>query len=184
MRIRPLSRSAYSSAGPETLRRAHGVQPVSVLQTEYFLFERGVEAEVLPAARELGVGFVPYSPLGRGFLTSAVKPAEHYEEDNFRRHDARWKGENYRTNKRAVDRLNELAAEKGITAAQLALAWLLAGGQDIVPIPGTRTATRVEENLAAADVELTEADLARINEIVPDGAAGPRYTPEYMPTWV
>lgn len=173
-----------SEVGPETLRRAHAVQPVSVLQTEYSLFERGVEAEVLPAARELGVGFVPYSPLGRGFLTSAVKPAEDYEEGDFRRYDARWQGQNYEANKRAVGQLHELAAAKGISAAQLALAWLLAQGQDIVPIPGTRTASRVQENVAAADVELTEADLIRIEEIIPDGAAGARYTPEHMPTWV
>ena len=102
-----------SEVGPETLRRAHAVQPVSVLQTEYSLFERGVEADVLPAARELGIGFVPYSPLGRGFLTSVVKPAEEYEEDDFRRHDARWQGENYTANKLAVDRLHEFAAEIG-----------------------------------------------------------------------
>ncbi|GAA1741809.1 aldo/keto reductase [Isoptericola hypogeus] len=173
-----------SEVGPETLRRAHAVQPVSVLQTEYSLFERGVEAEVLPAARELGIGFVPYSPLGRGFLTSAVRPAEEYEEDDFRRHDARWQGENYRTNKRAVDQLHELAATKGISAAQLALAWLLAQGDDVVPIPGTRTAARLEENLAAADVTLSPADLARIDEIIPHGAVGVRYTSEHLPTWV
>ena len=173
-----------SEVGPETLHRAHAVQPVSVLQTEYSLFERGVEADVLPAARELGIGFVPYSPLGRGFLTSVVKPAEEYEEDDFRRHDARWQGENYTANKLAVDRLHEFAADKGLTAAQLALAWLLAQGEDVVPIPGTRTATRLEENLAAGDVVLSEADLARIDEIIPTGAVGARYTPEHLPTWV
>lgn len=173
-----------SEVGPETLRRAHAVQPVSVLQTEYSLFERSVEAEVLPAARELRIGFVPYSPLGRGFLTSAVKPAEEYEEDDFRRYDARWQGENYRTNKRAVDQLRELAAEKDITAAQLALAWLLAQGDDIVPIPGTRTAARLEENLAAADVTLSQPDLARIDEIIPNGAVGARYVPAHLPAWV
>ncbi len=156
----------------------------SVLQTEYSLFERKVESSVLPVARELGIGFVPYSPLGRGFLTSAVKPAEEYEEGDFRRHDARWQGENYETNKRAIDQLHGLAAEKEITAAQLALAWLLAQGEDIVPIPGTRSLVRLEENLAAADVNLTAGDLKRIGEIIPNGAVGVRYTPEHLPTWV
>ncbi len=173
-----------SEVGPDTLRRAHAVQPVSVLQTEYSLFERGVETEVLPAARELGIGFIPYSPLSRGFLTSEVKPAEEYEESDFRHHDARWQGENYLTNKRAVDQLHELAAEKGITAALLALAWLLAQGEDIVPIPGTRSTARLEENLAAADVTLTETDLTQIDQIIPNGAVGARYTPEHLPTWV
>ena len=172
-----------SEVGPETLRRAHAVQPVSVLQTEYSLFERAVEAEVLPTARDLGIGFVPYSPLGRGFLTSAVKPAEEYDEDDFRRHDARWQGENYRANKLAVDQLHELAKEKATSAAQLALAWLLAQGKDVVPIPGTRSVVRLEENLGAADVELKQDDLARIQDIVPIGAAGSRYAPGYLPTW-
>ncbi|GAA1738832.1 aldo/keto reductase [Isoptericola hypogeus] len=173
-----------SEVGPETLRRADAVHPVSVLQTEYSLFERGVESDVLPVARELGIGFVPYSPLGRGFLTSAVKPAEEYEEGDFRRYDARWQGDSYTANKRAVDQLHELASAKGVTAAQLALAWLLAQGHDIVPIPGTRSRARLEENLAAADVDLTQADLERIDSILPHGAVGDRYTPEHLPTWV
>lgn len=139
-----------SEVGPDTLRRAHAVHPVSVLQTEYSLFERSVEAEVLPAARELGIGFVPYSPLGRGFLTSAVKPAGEYDETDFRRHDARWQGESFLKNRQAVEQLQDLADGKDITTAQLALAWLLAQGDDIVPIPGTRSGTRLEENLAAA----------------------------------
>ncbi|WP_430645526.1 aldo/keto reductase [Agromyces sp. GXS1127] len=173
-----------SEVGPETLRRAHAVQPVSVVQTEYSLFERGVESEVLPAARELGIGFVPYSPLGRGFLTSAVKPAEQYEASDFRRHDARWQGENYRSNVSAVDRLTALAHDNGVTAAQLALAWLLAQGDDIVPIPGTRRVDRLEENISAAALSLTATELDLIDEIIPDGAVGARYTDEHLPTWV
>lgn len=173
-----------SEVGPETLRRAHAVQPVSVLQTEYSLFERGVETAVLPAARALGVGFVPYSPLGRGFLTASVRPAEEYEATDFRRHDARWQGENYLANKRAADQLRALAEEKGITAGQLALAWLLAQGDDVVPIPGTRSIARVEENAAASEVVLTPGDLDRIDAIIPHGAVGARYTEQHLPTWV
>ncbi len=141
-----------SEAGPDTIRRAHVVQPVSVLQTEYSIFEREVETAVLPVIRELGIGFVPYSPLGRGFLTSDVKPASEYPEDDMRRWDARWQGENYEANVEAIGMLTELAASKGITVTQLALAWLLAQGDDIVPIPGTRKPHRLVENVAAADV--------------------------------
>ncbi|HET9127805.1 MAG TPA: aldo/keto reductase, partial [Propionibacteriaceae bacterium] len=164
-----------SESGPETLRRAHAVQPVSVLQTEYSIFERGVEDAVLPTVRELGIGFVPYSPLGRGFLTSAVKPAEEYDDNDFRRHSPRFQGENFQKNKQAIDQLSALASEKGITPAQLALAWLLAQGDDIVPIPGTRSLTRLQENLGAADVSLGQDDLDRIHEILPHGAFGERY---------
>ncbi len=172
-----------SESGPETLRRAHAVQPVSVLQTEYSIFERDVEDAVLPVVRELGIGFVAYSPLGRGFLTSVVKPADQYDETDFRRHHPRWQGENYEKNKRAIDQLSQLASDKGITPAQLALAWLLAQGDDIVPIPGTRSLPRLEENLGAADVALTPADLERIHEIVPEGAYGPRYPAGRVPVW-
>ncbi|MGX6447730.1 aldo/keto reductase [Patulibacter sp. S7RM1-6] len=172
-----------SEAGPDVLRRAHAVQPVSVLQTEYSLFERGVEAEVLPTARELGIGFVPYSPLGRGFLTGDFRPGAEYPQDDMRRWAAQWQPGNYERNAAAVEALRALAAEKGITAAQLALAWLLSRGDDVVPIPGTRSAARVAENVAAAEVELTDADRARIAEIVPDGAYGERYPEELMPTW-
>lgn len=132
--------------------------------------------------RELGIGFVPYSPLGRGFLPNAVKPGIEYAEDDFRRIDERFQGENYAYNLRATQRLKELAAVKGITVAQFALAWLLAQGEDIVPIPGTRSATRVEENAGAADVDLTPADLRRIVEILPHGSAGSRYPAAFMPT--
>lgn len=170
-----------SEAGPETICRAHAVQPVSVLQTEYSIFEREVEADILPVLRELGIGFVPYSPLGRGFLTSAVKPASEYPEDDMRRWDARWQGENYDANLEAIGRLTELAESKGITVTQLALAWLLAQGDDIVPIPGTRKPHRLEENVAAAEVSLTQGDLDRIREILPNGAAGARYPTALMP---
>ena len=172
-----------SEAGPQTIRRAHAVQAVSVLQTEYSVFEREVEADVLPVVRELGIGFVPYSPLGRGFLTGDVKPAEEYDETDFRRTNPRFQGENYRRNKEAIDRLSALAASKGVTTPQLALAWLLAQGDDIAPIPGTRSQKRLEENVGAADVTLTADDLAQIQDIVPNGAYGARYTEERMPVW-
>jgi aryl-alcohol dehydrogenase-like predicted oxidoreductase len=172
-----------SEAGPDIIRRAHAVQPVSVLQTEYSVFERAVEAEILPVLRELGIGFVPYSPLGRGFLTSGVKPAAEYEESDMRRWDERWQPGNFETNVAAIDALGKLAAAKEITVAQLALAWLLAQGDDIVPIPGTRNPERLAENVAAAGVTLTPVDLTRIQELLPKGAAGSRYPKAMMPTW-
>ncbi len=172
-----------SEAGPETTRRAHAVQPVSVLQTEYSIFERAVEAEILPTIRELGIGFVAYSPLGRGFLTSTVKPAAEYPEHDMRSWDERWQPGNYEKNLDAITELTELARAKGIEVTQLALAWLLAQGDDIVPIPGTRSPVRLAENVAAADVELTGEDLARVNEILPDGAFGSRYPETMMPQW-
>jgi len=171
-----------SEAGPETIRRAHAVQPVSVLQTEYSIFERDVEDAVLPVIRELGIGFVPYSPLGRGFLTSDVKPANEYPDDDMRRWDERWQGENYDANVQAIGRLTELAGSKDISVTQLALAWLLHQGDDIVPIPGTRNPDRLAENVAAADVTLDPADLDRIRQILPHGAAGARYPVAMMPT--
>jgi aryl-alcohol dehydrogenase-like predicted oxidoreductase len=170
-----------SEAGPDTIRRAHAVHPVSVLQSEYSIFERATAADVLPTVRELGIGFVAYSPLGRGFLTGDVKPASAYAEDDMRSVDARWQPGNYEKNLAAIGQLRELAASKDVTVTQLSLAWLLAQGDDIVPIPGTRSVARVEENAAAADVELTAADLARIDEIVPDGAFGARYADFLIP---
>ncbi|MEU9353008.1 aldo/keto reductase [Streptomyces griseoloalbus] len=164
-----------SNVGPQYIRRAHAVTQVTVLQYEYSLFEREVEEKILPVLRELGIGLVPYSPLGRGFLTGQVKPGSEYPADDMRSWDERWQGENYTYNLRATEQLKELAAAKGITPAQLALAWLLAQGEDIVPIPGTRSAGRLEENAGAADVQLTDADKQRITEIIPDGAAGSRY---------
>jgi aryl-alcohol dehydrogenase-like predicted oxidoreductase len=172
-----------SEAGPDVIRRAHAVQPVSVLQTEYSIFERAVEAEVLPTVRELGIGFVAYSPLGRGFLTAAVKPAAEYAADDMRRRDERWQPGNYERNSEAIRQLAAVAAEKGIEVTQLALAWLLAQGDDIVPIPGTRSPHRLAENVAAADVELSAEDLKRIGGILPDGAYGSRYPAAFMPTW-
>ncbi|MEU1510940.1 aldo/keto reductase [Streptomyces sp. NPDC005811] len=164
-----------SNVGPQYIRRAHAVTPVTALQSEYSLFEREVEEKILPVLRELGIGLVPYSPLGRGFLTGVVKPAAEYPADDMRSWDERWQGENYTYNLNATERLKELAAAKGITAAQLALAWLLARGDDVVPIPGTRNADRLAENTGAVDVDLTEADLARIAQILPRGSAGGRY---------
>jgi aryl-alcohol dehydrogenase-like predicted oxidoreductase len=172
-----------SEAGPDIIRRAHAVCPVSVLQTEYSLFEQAVEAAVLPTIRELGIGFVAYSPLGRGFLAGAIKPAAEYPADDMRSIDDRWQPGNYEKNLFAVQQLAALADEKGISVTQLALAWLLAQGEDIVPIPGTRRPARVDENIAAAKVRLTADDLARINEILPEGAAGSRYPEASMPAW-
>ena len=175
-----------SEAGPQTIRRAHAITPVSVLQTEYSLFERQVEVKVLPVLRELGIGFVPYSPLGRGFLTSAVQPASDYPADDMRSWDDRWQPGNYEQNAAAVQRLQELAAAKNITVAQLALAWLIAQGDDttgVVPIPGTRSPKRIEENAAAADIELTNDDLTAIDGIIPNGAAGSRYPDGMLPDW-
>lgn len=172
-----------SEAGPQTIRKAHAVQPVTVLQTEYSVFEREVEA-LLPTIRELGISFVPYSPLGRGFLTGAVKPAAEYEAGDMRRYDPRWQPGNFEKNLDAVRQLGALAESKDITVSQLALAWLLAQGDDIVPIPGTRRIERLEENLAAADVTLSADDLARIGSILPDGAFGARYAGDMIPDWI
>ncbi|MDI5964547.1 aldo/keto reductase [Streptantibioticus silvisoli] len=172
-----------SEAGPDIIRRAHAVQPVSVLQTEYSVFERAVESEVLPVVRELGIGFVPYSPLGRGFLTGAVRPAAAYPADDMRSWDDRWQPGNYEKNLAAIRDLTALADAKGATVTQVALAWLLAQGDDIVPIPGTRSPDRVAENVAAAHVTLTPQDLADIQKILPHGAAGSRYPEAMMPSW-
>jgi aryl-alcohol dehydrogenase-like predicted oxidoreductase len=172
-----------SEAGPDIIRRAHAVHPVSVLQTEYSLFERAVEAEVLPVVRELGIGFVPYSPLGRGFLTSMVKPAAEYPANDMRRFDDRWQPGNFEKNLAAIRELTALANAKGIAVTQLALAWLLAQADDIVPIPGTRSTERLAENVAAAHTALTPADLTRVRELLPHGAAGSRYSEAMMPTW-
>ncbi len=172
-----------SEAGPDIIRRAHSVQLVSVLQSEYSIFERDVETSILPVIRELGIGFVAYSPLGRGFLTSTVKPGSEYPEGDMRTFDARWQGENYDANVKAVEQLTELAKSKGITVTQLALAWLLAQGQDIVPIPGTRNPNRLAENVATVDVTLSQADLDRVQQILPHGSFGSRYPAGHMPKW-
>ncbi|MFH8485098.1 aldo/keto reductase [Streptomyces longisporoflavus] len=172
-----------SEAGPETIRKAHAVQPVSVLQTEYSLFERDVE-QLFPTLEELGIGFVAYSPLGRGFITGTAKPAGHYEATDMRNVDPRWQPGNFEKNVEAVERLAELAAAKGATVSQLALAWLLTRGEHIVPIPGTRSPKRIEENAGAADLTLTDADLDAIAEILPLGGFGARYTEGHVPTWI
>jgi aryl-alcohol dehydrogenase-like predicted oxidoreductase len=171
-----------SEAGSETIRRAHAVQPVSVLQTEYSLFERDVET-LFPTLTELGIGFVPYSPLGRGFLTGSAKPADQYDETDMRRTDPRWQPGNYEKNLEATQRLIALAESKGGTVAQLALAWLLAQGEHIVPIPGTRSPKRLEENVAAVDFALSADDLVRIDEILPSGGFGARYANGMTPVW-
>ena len=171
-----------SEVGADTLQRAHAVQPVTALQTEYSLFAR--DAEVLfPTLRDLGIGFVPYSPLGRGFLTGHAKPADEYDETDFRRMDPRWQPGNFEKNVEAVEKLSALAKEKGGTVGQLALSWLLAQGEDIVPIPGTRSAERVAENVGAADLELSKDDLNAIDQILPKGGFGARYPDEIMPEW-
>jgi aryl-alcohol dehydrogenase-like predicted oxidoreductase len=165
-----------SEAAPETIRRAHAVHPISALQTEYSLWSRDVEDEILPAIRELGIGLVAYSPLGRGFLSGRIRSADDLEEGDFRRDNPRFQGENFQKNLELVERVEELAAAKGCTAAQIALAWVLAQGKDIVPIPGTTRVKNLEENIAALDVELTDEDLRDLEAVFPKGAAaGDRY---------
>jgi aryl-alcohol dehydrogenase-like predicted oxidoreductase len=165
-----------SEASPETIRRAHAVHPISALQTEYSLWTRDPEDAVLPTVRELGIGFVAYSPLGRGFLSGAITKPDDLAEDDFRRHNPRFQGENFRKNLELVDRVREIADEKDVTPGQLALAWLLHRGDDIVPIPGTKRVRYLEENAAASDIELTQDDLDRIDDAAPKGVtAGDRY---------
>jgi len=165
-----------SEASPDTIRRAHAVHPISALQTEYSLWSRDPEAEILPTLRELGIGFVPYSPLGRGFLTGQIKSVDDLAPDDFRRHNPRFQGENFDKNMRMVDAVNDLAGRKGCTPSQLALAWLLAQGDDIAPIPGTKRVKYLEDNLGAVDVKLSPAELEQLGSIFPVGAAtGERY---------
>jgi len=163
-----------SEAAPETIRRAHAVHPITAVQTEYSLWSRDPEAEVLPTCRELGIGFVPYSPLGRGFLSGRFRSPNELDEGDFRRSGPRFSGENLEANLKLASKVAEIAAEKGITPAQLALAWVLAQGDDLVPIPGTKRRKYLEENAAAVDVELSDDDLARIEAELPP-AAGARY---------
>ncbi len=172
-----------SEAAPDTIRRANQVHPISALQTEYSLWSRDPEDEILPTVRELGIGFVAYSPLGRGFLTGQIKSFEDLPPDDFRRTVPRFQGENFQKNLDLVTRLKEIAKEKGVTSAQLALAWVLAQGQDIVPIPGTKHVKYVEQDAAAANIHLSDEDLKRIDEAMPQGAAaGDRYSKEGMRT--
>ena len=169
-----------SEAGPQTLRRAVAVHPIAALQTEYSLWSRDAENELLGTCRELEIGFVAYSPLGRGFLTGQFKSFDDLAADDYRRLSPRFQGENFAKNLELVKRIEEIATAKGCSAAQLALAWVLAQGDDIVPIPGTKRTKYLEENLGALDVALTQADLAQIEEVAPKGvAAGMRY-PEAM----
>ena len=168
-----------SEASPATIRRAANVHPIAALQTEYSLWSREPENEILPTIRELGIGFVPYSPLGRGFLTGQFKSFDDLPADDYRRNAPRFQGENFRKNLDLVTKLGELAAAKGCTPGQLALAWVLAQGADIVPIPGTKRVKYLEENLGAADVVLTPDELLQIDAILP-AAAGDRYPPHSM----
>jgi aryl-alcohol dehydrogenase-like predicted oxidoreductase len=163
-----------SEAAPDTIRRAHAVHPITAVQTEFSLWTRFAETDVIPTCRELGVGFVPYSPLGRGFLSGRFTSPEELDEGDFRRHGPRFTGENLEANRALAAKVGEIAADKGISPAQLAIAWVLAQGDDLVPIPGTKRRSYLEENAAAVDVELTAEDLERINAEMPE-AAGDRY---------
>ncbi len=165
-----------SEAGPETIRRAHATHPIAALQTEYPLWSRDPEDEILPTVRELGIGFVAYSPLGRGFLTGRFRSIDDLPEGDFRRVNPRFEGENFDRNLELVGKVEEIAAEKGVNAGQLALAWVLAQGEDVVPIPGTKRLAYLEENVAAAEIELSDEDLKRLDAVAPAGiAAGDRY---------
>ncbi|MCB5175374.1 aldo/keto reductase [Microvirga lenta] len=170
-----------SEAGPQTIRRAHSVHPITALQTEYSLWSRDPEDEILGVVRELGIGFVPYSPLGRGFLTGQIKSLDDLDPDDWRRNGPRFQGENFQKNLDLVREIEAMVREKGCTPAQLALAWVLAQGEDIVPIPGTKRRRYLEENVGALDVRLTQEDMERIDRIIPPGAAaGTRYAAQAM----
>jgi aryl-alcohol dehydrogenase-like predicted oxidoreductase len=170
-----------SEAAPETVRRAHAVHPISAGQYEWSLFTRDLEGELLATLRELGIGVVAYSPLGRGFLSGRITSPDDFGEGDFRRGHPRFSGENFARNLELVERVRELAAAKGASPSQLAIAWVLAQGRDVVPIPGTKRRSYLEENAGALEIELTPGDLAAIEEVTPRGsAAGERYTPEHM----
>jgi aryl-alcohol dehydrogenase-like predicted oxidoreductase len=170
-----------SEAGEQTMRRAHAVHPISALQSEYSLWERNLEPRIIPLLRELRIGLVPFAPLGRGFLTGAVKRAEEYPETDFRRNDPRYQGGNFDANVRAASAVREMAAAKGAAAGQIALAWLLHKGPDIVPIPGTKRRRYLEENVGAADVSLSTAEMATLDAaLAPEKVSGPRYGQKQM----
>jgi aryl-alcohol dehydrogenase-like predicted oxidoreductase len=172
-----------SEAGEKNIRLAHAVYPVSALQSEYSLWERNLEARIIPVLRELGIGLVPFSPLGRGFLTGAVKRAEEYPEGDFRRGDPRFQGENYDANVRAASIVQSIAKQKGAKPGQIALAWLLHKGDDIAPIPGTKRRTYLEENVAAVSLQLTADEMAQLDQALsPDAVSGPRYNERLMAT--
>jgi aryl-alcohol dehydrogenase-like predicted oxidoreductase len=163
-----------SEAAADTIRRAHAVHPITAVQTEYSMWTRDPETEILPTCRELGIGFVPYSPLGRGFLSGRFKSPDELDDNDFRKHGPRFTGENLEANLKLAQKVAEIAEEKGVTPAQLALAWVLAQGEDLVPIPGTKRRKYLEENAAAADIELSDEDLSRIEAELPP-VAGDRY---------
>jgi aryl-alcohol dehydrogenase-like predicted oxidoreductase len=170
-----------SEAGERSVRRAHAVHPISALQSEYSLWERNLEERIIPTLRELGIGLVPFAPLGRGFLTGRVKRAEEYPEDDYRRNDARYQGENFDANMRAAGTVRELGARKGATAGQIALAWLLHKGPDIAPIPGTKRRKYLEENVAAASIRLSADEMRELDAALrPEKVAGPRYNAQQM----
>src|SRR5688572_3449113 len=170
-----------SEAGEQTIRRAHAVHPISALQSEYSLWERNLEPRIIPLLRELGIGLVPFAPLGRGFLTGAVKRAEEYPEDDFRRNDPRYQGANFDANVRAAESVHALATRKRATPGQIALAWLLHKGSDIVPIPGTKRRKYLDENVAAADIWLTSDEMAALGAaLAPEKVAGPRYNEKQL----
>jgi aryl-alcohol dehydrogenase-like predicted oxidoreductase len=170
-----------SEAAPQTIRRAQSVHPIAALQTEYSLWSRDPEDGILATVRELGIGFVAYSPLGRGFLTGGIRSVDDFDPDDWRRTNPRFAGENFQKNLRLVDEIEALARQKRCTPAQLALAWVLSRGDDVVPIPGTKRRKYLEDNVGAVDVRLTDDDLARIDRILPPGAAaGTRYLPQGM----
>jgi aryl-alcohol dehydrogenase-like predicted oxidoreductase len=170
-----------SEAGERTIRRAHAVHPIAALQSEYSLWERNLEPNIIPLLRELGIGLVPFAPLGRGFLTGSVKRAEEYPEGDYRRGDPRYQGENFAANVRAASAVRELGARKGVTAGQIALAWLLHRGQDIVPIPGSKRRQHLEENAGAAAVALSVEEVAVLDAALsPDKVSGPRYNEKQM----
>ena len=173
-----------SEAGAQTIRRAHAVHPISALQTEYSLWSRDPEDEILATVRELGIGFVAYSPLGRGFLTGQIKSIDDLAGDDYRRYSPRFQGENFAKNLDIVERVTEMAESKGVTPGQLALAWVLAQGDDIVPIPGTKRRTYLEENVAASGIEITAEDMAQIDALAPKGAAAGMRYPEAMMRYV
>jgi len=165
-----------SEAAPQTIRRAHTVHPITALQTEYSLWSRDPEEEILPTVRELGIGFVAYSPIGRGFLSGRFKTIDDLEPSDYRRLSPRFQGENFDRNLDLVRRIEDIARSKGVTPAQLAIAWVLSRGNDVVPIPGSKSIGHLEENIAAAEIELTSEEVARIDEVAPKGvAAGDRY---------
>src|SRR2546422_47608 len=172
-----------SEAGEQTIRRAHAVHPIAALQSEYSLWERNLEPRIIPLLRELGIGLVPFAPLGRGFLTGSAKRAEDYPHGDYRRTDPRYQGQNFEANMRAASAVLELAGQKGTTPGQIALAWLLHKGPDIVPIPGTKKRTHLEDNVGAVAVSLSDEEMSRLDAALsPENVAGPRYTEKQMAT--